>query len=451
MNRTPRSDLIIGHQTHAGETGKNNEDRALILSYQGASGENGGVTLAVVADGIGGHRAGEVASQIAVDTFTSLFDQADSRSYLDLFARAFTTIAQTIARHVSSSPESEGMGTTCSVALIANRRLYTAFIGDSRIYLIRDGSIRQISIDHTWVQEAIEHGILTKQEARKHPNRHVVRRHLGAGQDPSPDYRLHVDDVEPAEVSRRNQGLSLKPGDIVLLSSDGMTDLVEDHEILAAFQGRTPQEAVDSLVLLARQRGGFDNITVTALQAPPSEEPTLVSKRDKREPGGIAPALLGGTALAAILGAAGVVIFAAVVVGAYFAFVNNPLQPTPTSTATPTPTATATLTLAPAITPTVLEATILPDTPTPPPPTETNTPKPLPTLAPSWTPGAPSESETPAIPPASETPATQISPLPATTEAPPSLLPTVDAFWLTVTSEFATQSAQFAPPTTTTP
>ena len=90
-----QSDLIIGHETHAGETGKNNEDRALTLAYKGLPGENGDVTLAVVADGIGGHRAGEVASQIAVATFTNLFNQTDSRSYLDLFTRAFASTRRT--------------------------------------------------------------------------------------------------------------------------------------------------------------------------------------------------------------------------------------------------------------------------------------------------------------------------------------------------------------------
>ncbi|MBM4422112.1 MAG: hypothetical protein FJ030_01815 [Chloroflexi bacterium] len=377
MNRIPQSDLIIGHQTHAGETGKNNEDRAAVLTYQGAAGENGGITVAVVADGIGGHRAGEVASQIAIDTFTTLFDQADSRSYLDLFSRAFSNISQTIAKHVANNPESEGMGTTCSAALIANRRLYIAFIGDSRIYLLRDGSIRQISVDHTWVQEAIEHGILNKQEARKHPNRHVVRRHLGAGQDATPDYRLHLDDSESAEAARRNQGLPLKPGDIVLLSSDGMTDLVEDHEILAAFQGKTPQAAVDALVLLARQRGGHDNITVTAIQTPPAASPTRTSKKEST---GIAPALVGGTAIAAMIGI-GLVVVIAAAIGAYVVFFNP--TPTPAPSATPLPSNTP-IPL-PSDTPTPQEAILQPDTPTLL-PTATNTTRPSPTLTSTSTP-----------------------------------------------------------------
>ncbi len=367
MKPLPASDLIIGHQTHAGETGKNNEDRALLQAYKGLPGETGEVTLAVVADGIGGHRAGEIASQIAVDTFKTLFNQTDSRSYLDLFTRAFASIQQALVRHIAGHSEAEGMGTTCSAVVIANRRLYLAYIGDSRIYLLRNGSLRQVSIDHTWVQEAIEHGILTKEEARKHPNRHVVRRHLGAGSDTTPDFRLQLADTESQEEARRNQGLPLKGGDIVLLSSDGMTDLVEDHEILAAFGAQTPQEAVDSLVLLARQRGGFDNITITALQIPESPQPAAAPSPAA---GAIAPALL-------VSLIAGAVAFSLIVLAAvsYFLIFGNPFA----GTLTPTPAIiNPTITPAPdaSLTPTTQRLTPQPATPTPLPPPPTRTLRP---------------------------------------------------------------------------
>lgn len=375
MIAVPRSDLIIGHQTHAGETGKNNEDRAFIQAYQGLPGENGNLTLAVIADGIGGHRAGEVASQIAVNTFKTLFDQTDSRSYLDLFTRAFASIQQALTQHIANNPESEGMGTTCSAVVIANRRLYLAFIGDSRVYLIRDGAIRQISIDHTWVQEAIEHGILTKHEARKHPNRHVVRRHLGAGQDSTPDFRLQLDDGEKPEDSRRNQGLPLKPGDIILMSSDGLTDLVEDHEILATFEDKTPQQTVDALVLMARQRGGYDNITITAIMVPPNanSDPTQVVKPRSSK---VVPALVGGTMIMAVLAGLAVLAVIAAIVG--YVIISNQFQPTPTERPTLVP---STSTLVPTLTatPTPQQAIFIEDTPTILPPTDTRTPPPSPT------------------------------------------------------------------------
>ncbi|MEK7278143.1 MAG: protein phosphatase 2C domain-containing protein, partial [Chloroflexota bacterium] len=367
--------LVVGYQTHPGETGKNNEDRAVLLSYRGGPGEPGGVTVAVVADGIGGNQAGEVASQLAVDTITGILDQADSRSYLDLFARGFANTSQALANHVTQNPQAEGMGTTCAAVVVANRRLYTAYIGDSRIYLIRNGTIRQTTVDHTWVQEAIEAGVLTKEQARKHPNRHVVRRHLGAKQESTPDYRLQLSDGETPEAAVRNQGLPLKPGDIILISSDGMTDLVEDPEILAAFQNQTPQQAVDALTALARQRGGFDNITMVALQVPGASAPRASGTR------------LAGTALVlALLG--GVVVLAAVaalIVGSYFYFF------TPLRASTATPTVTLASTSIPTqpilLTLTSLPITFIPYTPTALPPTATLTPRPIPTgtLAPSPT------------------------------------------------------------------
>jgi protein phosphatase len=220
------------------------------------------------------------------------------------------------------------MGTTCSAAIIANQRLYMAYVGDSRIFLIRNGTLRQISIDHTWVQEAIDHGILTKVEARKHPNRHVVRRHLGAGHDPTPDLRLRLSDSEKPEDSRQNQGLPLNPGDIVLLSSDGMTDLVEDPEILAAFDGHTPQQAIDALVLMARQRGGYDNITVTALMVPQLPETVIAPPRGRRT--AVTASTIIGISLIAIIALA---VFATLAVSISFLVLN---QLGSVDTATPT-------------------------------------------------------------------------------------------------------------------
>lgn len=375
MNRSNRTDLIVAHQTHAGETGKNNEDRAIVLSYEGAPGDRGVTTLAIVADGIGGHRAGEVASQLAIDTITQLFNQTDSRAYLDLFARGFALTGQALTQYTATNAQWEGMGTTCAAVVIANRRLYTAYIGDSRIYLMRDGRIRQITVDHTWVQEAIEHGVLTREEARKHPNRHVVRRHLGAKSDPTPDYRLQLSDAESAEAARRNQGLPLKPGDIILLSSDGLTDLVEDQEILAAFQAQPLQAATDALTVLARQRGGFDNITVIALQVPGKPAPQKQSRSSSARLGGAA------IALGIFGGLSGLIIIAAALAAGYIYVILPSLTGTPRPTDSPTAAASPPATF----TPQPMQATALTATPTPITPTATPTPTPTQTFRPSPT------------------------------------------------------------------
>ena len=256
--------LTIAHGTHPGETGKNNEDRYGLATLE--SPVDGPVTLAVVADGIGGHLAGEVASQLAVETITESVRAHLRAGYLPALESAVTAAARTVAEAAESRAEHRGMGTTCAVALWAAGRLYTAYIGDSRIYLLRSGSIRQVSVDHTFVQEAIDFGILTPADARAHPQRHVLRRHMGKDPAVKPDFRLRLADDETAEQSEKNQGLALAAGEAVLLCSDGLSDLVESGEILEAVRRQAPQAAVEALILLARQRGGHDNITLVLLQ-----------------------------------------------------------------------------------------------------------------------------------------------------------------------------------------
>lgn len=405
MIRVNTTDLIVGFQTHPGEKGKNNEDRATVVSYRPASGDKGNLVLAIVADGIGGKRSGEVASQLAIDTIPAVFDQTDSTSYLDLLTRGFVNASKAIARQVTSNPAHEGMGTTCAAVVVANRRLYTAYIGDSRIYLLRDGAIRQVTVDHTWVQKALEHGILTPEEARKHPNRHVVLRYLSTQSDPTPDFRLKLNEAESAEASNRNQGLPLKSGDVILLCSDGLTDLVDDPEILAAFQqNATPQAAVDALTLMARYRGGFDNITIVALSVPDQAGPM---PRTPTGPGG----RVGGTALMlGVLGGLGALAIVAALLAAGF-FLLNPLgTPTPTPTDTRQPTIVLTATTASS--PTPQRATLIPDTPTLLPPTPTRT---IPPTVPTNT---PTPTLDPTLFPPTATPTLDLTLFPGATTAP---------------------------------
>jgi protein phosphatase len=149
---------------------------------------------------------------------------------------------------------------------VAARRLYTAYIGDSRSYLVRRGSIVQTSVDHTFVQEAIEGGLLTPAEAKNHPHRHVVRRHMGGDPNVRADFRLRLSDDELPEQSMRNQGVLLDPGSQLVLCSDGLSDLVEAGEILQVLSAFPPSKAVDELIILARRRGGHDNITAIVMQ-----------------------------------------------------------------------------------------------------------------------------------------------------------------------------------------
>jgi PPM family protein phosphatase len=259
--------LLVTARTHPGESGKNNEDSYTVTSYTLGSRRIPSV-LAIVADGIGGHQAGEIASRLTVDTVVRRLEASGGHEPLSALRTAILQAGKAIAQSTSEAPEREGMGSTIAAAWIIGQRLYTASIGDSRIYLRRDGRLSQISIDHTWIQEALDHDIISPEEAKDHPHQHVLRRHIGGKAEPQPDFRLRLSALETDEQSRANQGLRLNPGDQLLLCSDGLSDLVENHELEEALGATDPEQAAVALVDLARARGGHDNITLIILQMP---------------------------------------------------------------------------------------------------------------------------------------------------------------------------------------
>ncbi len=275
-----RAHLHIAALTHPGMSGKNNEDRYAVSAFRLEGEQSTPAVFAIISDGIGGHRAGEVAATMVVETVSQAVAKSNAQYPLMTLREAIMRSSQEISVEAESDPEKKGMGATCACALIVGERLYTAYVGDSRIYLLRSGAIQQISIDHTWVQEAIDAGIIEPEEAKTHPNAHVIRRYLGSKQPVEPDTRLRLTLSENEAQSEANQGLPLQPGDQVLLCSDGLTDLVSDTEMLTALQNNDQQPALQLLVDLANQRGGHDNITVIALRLPalvPSSEPdTLI-------------------------------------------------------------------------------------------------------------------------------------------------------------------------------
>ncbi|MEX0788830.1 MAG: protein phosphatase 2C domain-containing protein [Anaerolineales bacterium] len=258
----------IAALSHPGETGKNNEDRYSVTSYRLGSRRTPAV-LAVVADGIGGHLAGEVASQLAVEAIVRQLGRAHGRAPLRELRSAVIEAARAVSRASQEADERRGMGSTVAVAWVVDDQLFTAFVGDSRIYVMRGGVIHQTSVDHTWIQEALDHRVISAEEAHDHPNAHVLRRHLGGAQVPEPDLRLRLSSEEGDARARANQGLRLRSGDQILLCSDGLTDLVSQSEIRDSLVGLPPDEAADRLVELARARGGHDNITVVILTVPP--------------------------------------------------------------------------------------------------------------------------------------------------------------------------------------
>ena len=212
----------------------------------------------VVADGMGGHAAGEVASEIAVETVREEYYESPSDEVMQILAQAIKQANQVIYDRAIEQATRAGMGTTCVAVVVRGPLAYIANVGDSRVYLIRGGQIRQVTHDHSWVAEQVRAGMLTDEQARTHAHRNVITRALGTQPEVEADLF-----VEP-----------LQDEDYLLLCSDGLSGPVPDEEMNRIVSSSTPQEAVRGLIGHANEQGGPDNITallVHVMEAPPLE------------------------------------------------------------------------------------------------------------------------------------------------------------------------------------
>ena len=279
MIRTTLAHLHIAALSHAGISGKNNEDRYAVSSFQLSKDDPRPSTFAVVADGIGGHRAGEVAAELAVNYISMHVAESNARKPIKILENAIHDASQAIATHSAGKEEEHGMGATCACVWIIENKLYTAYVGDSRIYLLRGKYIQQLTIDHTWVQEAVEKQIIKPEDVRGHPNVHVIRRYLGSVKLPEVDFRLKLSEGENSIQSSKNQGAPIQPEDILLLCSDGLTDMVYADEIQQIIsESENLKTAAQKLVAKANERGGHDNITVIVISIP---KPRPVEEKKK--------------------------------------------------------------------------------------------------------------------------------------------------------------------------
>lgn len=209
---------------------------------------------AVVADGMGGAAAGEVASQIFIDTATEVLRRRSSspQETAELVREAFRLANARIRERARTDPACRGMGCTAEVAAFFGQQYVIGHLGDSRTYLFRDGLLRQVTRDHSLVQDRIDLGLITRAEARNHPQKNIITRAVG------------LEDELPAEISRGD----LRTGDCFLLCSDGLTDMVEDdviREILS--RPADIRKKVAELIRQAREAGGHDNITAVLCEA----------------------------------------------------------------------------------------------------------------------------------------------------------------------------------------
>ncbi|MFD4352900.1 PP2C family protein-serine/threonine phosphatase [Nocardia sp. NPDC058519] len=204
-----------------------------------------GARLLALADGMGGHAAGEVASQLMIAALAHLDDDEPGDDILGKLDHATHSGNAAIADHVEAEPELDGMGTTLTAILFAGRKLGLVHIGDSRAYLLRDGELAQITRDDTFVQSLVDEGRITAEQAHTHPQRSLIMRALTGNE------------IEPTLIMRE-----ARAGDRYLLCSDGLSDVVSDETIGNTMREGNTDECADRLIELALRSGGPDNVTV---------------------------------------------------------------------------------------------------------------------------------------------------------------------------------------------
>ena len=236
--------MRIGVATHPGRRRRHNEDAYVVEP-----------PVFAVADGMGGAKAGEVASGLAAAALREV--AANGESGEERVTAMIQEANRRVFRRATEDHEASGMGTTMTVALVEGSRVVFGHVGDSRAYLIRDGVLEQLTDDHSLVAELVRSGRLTPEEAEAHPQRSVITRAVGT----EPDVDVDTFALEPAE------------GDLFLICSDGLTDMVDDRTIIEAVERHRDdlEQAAKALVTAANRGGGEDNITVVFFE--PGEEP----------------------------------------------------------------------------------------------------------------------------------------------------------------------------------
>jgi len=232
--------LNIGSYSDVGKEREINED--YFGSFSGSFGN-----LLMVCDGIGGHKGGEIASRLAIETVSNYFEKLNGNYDISEEINKSLEAANTSIILKAKDPELSDMGSTVVLALVKNGLVYYSSLGDSRIYKISDEAIEQITKDNSLVQQMVDSNIITENEAKIHPKKNVITKALGTNDELQPEI------YEP---------FKLKLNDKLILCSDGLTVHVDAEEIFELSKNNAPQEAAQKLVGIANERGGTDNITV---------------------------------------------------------------------------------------------------------------------------------------------------------------------------------------------
>ncbi len=237
--------ITCAGDTHVGVVRSGNEDSFKVDLSGG---------LFVVADGMGGHAAGEVASEMAVEIISkelgSLRGLADGAAF-ERVRHAIRAANQAIFERTLAEADKRGMGTTTTVLVLGAHRYVIGQVGDSRAYLFRGGQFLQITKDHSYVQEQVDAGLLTADQARTHPYSNVITRCVGANEDVVPDVYFGT----------------LEQGDVLLVASDGLTGMLEDDQLAKIIESdSTPELVVSRMIAEANRHGGLDNITAIVVR-----------------------------------------------------------------------------------------------------------------------------------------------------------------------------------------
>lgn len=209
--------------------------------------------LFIVADGMGGHKAGDFASRFAVEEFVRQIQESSQKTIISSMEDAIRQTNRRLIEQAEANSDLQGMGTTFVAATILEKEMYVANIGDSRLYIIKNDAITQITQDHSLVEEMIRRGEIKREEARFHPNKNVITRALGANVDVIPDYFE----------------ITLSEDDIILMCSDGLSNMMDDTEMMSVVNANREdlEKAGMKLLMLANEYGGKDNISILLVSA----------------------------------------------------------------------------------------------------------------------------------------------------------------------------------------
>ena len=253
--KLPPFNFKVAGRSMLGKVRENNEDKMEFFIPEEESLLQKKGAVFIVADGMGGHNAGQIAAELAVQTFLRSYLKSDTNSILQAIKGAVEEANKLIWTIAQAISEREGMGCTFTLAVVQEDNLYLAHIGDSRLYLIRDGEAKQLSEDHTWVAEQVKKGILSEEEASLSPFRNLLTRSLGT--------KLNIE-IDLAQYP-------LESGDIILLCTDGFYEYIEPEEMVKELE-KDISQGIFNLTELAEERGGKDNITALAVRVYREEE-----------------------------------------------------------------------------------------------------------------------------------------------------------------------------------